>query len=354
MATSFTSSDPTFIEHRAGLAEKILDLHAALQPRVAAYTPIQRQKCLRDIDFYLDCLAEAMAAREPILFTHSLKYLKELLSSLKIPLEDLQDSLSMAGQAIQEHFPNDFRLADEYLRLGQEILTTKLEPTETFLRPGAPLNDVARAYLDLMLAVRRPQAVDLIFNALDAGVEIQDIYLHVFEPALKEVGRLWQNGSITVAAEHFFSVNTQFIMSVLYPRIFRNIPKNGQRILMACCGLEMHEIGARCVTDFFEMEGWDTIFLGANTPLITIPQAVTEYRPHILALSITLVPHIRQVATTVAAVRSANSNHDLKIIVGGAPFNLAPGLWQTVGADGSATDARQAIALARRLTWLPD
>jgi len=34
--------------------------------------------------------------------------------------------------------------------------------------------------------------------------------------------------------------------------------------------------------------------------------------------------------------------------VGGYPFNIAPGLWRNVGADGYAPDAREAILMASR------
>jgi signal transduction histidine kinase len=40
--------------------------------------------------------------------------------------------------------------------------------------------------------------------------------------------------------------------------------------------------GARMVADFFELDGWDTYFLGANTPTDSILRAVEERRADIL------------------------------------------------------------------------
>jgi len=34
------------------------------------------------------------------------------------------------------------------------------------------------------------------------------------------------------------------------------------------------------------------------------------------------------------------------VMVGGHPFTVAPALWRTVGADGTAADAEAAVALA--------
>lgn len=54
-----------------------------------------------------------------------------------------------------------------------------------------------------------------------------------------------------------------------------------------------------------------------------------------------------------SAVRRSSECGGVKILVGGYPFKLAPELWKMVGADGSASGAREAIALGNRLTMQP-
>ncbi|HEY5309978.1 MAG TPA: cobalamin B12-binding domain-containing protein, partial [Casimicrobiaceae bacterium] len=48
---------------------------------------------------------------------------------------------------------------------------------------------------------------------------------------------------------------------------------------------DLHELGARMVADFFEMEGWDSYYTGANTPTGGVVQAIVERRPDVLAIS---------------------------------------------------------------------
>ena len=55
-----------------------------------------------------------------------------------------------------------------------------------------------------------------------------------------------------------------------------------------------------------------------------------------------LYPHAFPDADFVEIPASAR----VKILVGGYPFTLSPNLWREVGADGSASDAERAIALA--------
>ena len=55
-------------------------------------------------------------------------------------------------------------------------------------------------------------------------------------------------------------------LSQLYPLIFGQ-KRRGKRVLVACVGSELHEIGARMVADLFEYQGWDSIYLGAAVPV---------------------------------------------------------------------------------------
>ena len=107
---------------------------------------------------------------------------------------------------------------------------------------------------------------------------MKDIYLQVFQRSQYEIGRLWQMNKLTMAQEHYCSAATQLIMSLLYPRIF-DTKKIGARLVAACVQGDLHEIGLRIVSDFFEIEGWDTFYLGANTPTSGILDTLRNVAP---------------------------------------------------------------------------
>jgi methanogenic corrinoid protein MtbC1 len=110
-------------------------------------------------------------------------------------------------------------------------------------------------------------------------------------------------------------------MAQLYPHIFNTV-KNGRRIVAVCVGDELHEMGLHMVADLFEMGGWDTYFLGSNTPVPVVLQTLATRRPEILAISATMTYHIELVTDLIAKVRQADPDYTPKIIVGGYPFNL--------------------------------
>lgn len=218
----------------------------------------------------------------------------------------------------------------------------------TFLRDDAPLSPLATQYFQALRRGERHLASRLVLDAVAAGMPVKQIYLDVFQPAQYELGRLWQANRITVAEEHYCTAATQLIMSQLYPHVFATT-KNGYTLVATCASGDLHEIGVRMVSDFFEMEGWSTYYLGANTPHSSVVAAVVEQRADVLGISATLPFHAEAVRDLIRAVRQEPAAGSVKILAGGHPFNQDPGLWKTVGADGTAENAQLAIPLARRL-----
>ena len=57
--------------------------------------------------------------------------------------------------------------------------------------------------------------------------------------------------------------------------------------MAACIADELHEIGIRMVADFFEMDGWDTYYIGSDVSSTAILQVVEKHEAKVLALSVT-------------------------------------------------------------------
>ncbi|MFP5310662.1 MAG: ATP-binding protein [Actinomycetes bacterium] len=209
-------------------------------------------------------------------------------------------------------------------------------------------HQLADAYLAALLKGERRRAMELVDAAVEGGLDVEALYLDVFQPALREVGRLWACGQASVAQEHVVTSATQVAMARMYPRIVAT-PRNGARVVVAAIGGERHEIGARMVADLFELHGWEAQFLGANTPTGSVVEAVLAHEADLLALSATRTEAVSDVREVIAVVRDAG---DVPVLVGGRPFAMYPDLWRSVGADATAPDARSAIAIGARLAGL--
>lgn len=308
-----------------------------------------REKTIEDVGYHLAYLSEAIAVDSITLFIQYLLWTTSVLEGLNISRRDLIESFVVINDVLQQQLPEHAHaLVNRYLETGIHHLKHTPAETSSYIDVNEPLGKMARTFLDLLLAGQRREASRLVLDAVESGVSVKDIYLNVFQKSQQEVGRLWQTNQVSVAQEHFITAATQMIMSQLYPHIF-STHKNNRRLVATCVGGELHEIGIRMVADFFEMEGWDTYYLGANVPVNSIIATIAEQQANVLAVSATMTFHVSSTAALIEQVRTSSDIQNVKILVGGYPFNLEPDLWQKVGASGYATNAQKAVQLADQL-----
>lgn len=203
-------------------------------------------------------------------------------------------------------------------------------------------------YLEHLLEARRRTACASVVQEVEAGFPVSAAYLHVIQPAMYTVGKMWQNNEIDVTTEHYCTAATQLLMAQLFPYALGQ-PRNGLSMVGCCLGSELHELGMRMVCDFFEFSGWDTYFTGAVTPGDDIVRAIAAREPDLVCLSATMFTGIPQVRDVVHALRQRMKDRAPKVMAGGLAFMVNPELWRVVGADGTARNAPQAVATASAL-----
>ena len=202
----------------------------------------------------------------------------------------------------------------------------------------------AEAYEGYLSAVRsgdRRAAFRVVEDALAAGLDMRTIYLEVFQPTLREIGRLWQQNILSVAEEHLATAITSSAMLRLSGET--ELVEGSRTLIAACTETERHEIGLRMLCDFMDAEGWETIFLGPSVPPESLQRMVRERKPDVVALSASIAPHLPQLRSTIASLREAAGPRQPLFVVGGRIFHDQPQLVGQVGADLTAQDAAQAV-----------
>ncbi len=340
----------TINERRQSLAEQIVARQYEQQPDFwLPFGAVGRKVSIRDASYHLGYLAEAILAADVPLFTGYVAWLKELFAGLHFPDDAMIKTLECMGHVLNMVLPQKMAvIVDEYIAAGLEQMQQPAPVTGSFICEDNPLADLARQYANTLLQWDRNQAIRLIADALDRGINVKDIYLQVFQPSHYEIGRLWLQNKISIAQEHYSSAVTQMIMSQLYPHIF-NPNRIGRRLVAACVEGELHQIGIHMVADFFEMEGWDTYYLGANIPGKAVLQAIQNHEADILGISLAMNFHRSTLEELVNRVRQSEIGNKIKILVGGYIFQETPDLWKKLAVDGWAVDAREAVKVANRL-----
>ncbi len=340
---------------QAALAEQLVERQFAAQPELSQrYGAAGRAKCLQDANYHLAYLADAMNAGTPALFANYVAWAKIMLAARGIPAEDLARHLEFTRAVVRDVVSGEAAaLAEGYLNVGLAALPTLPADLPTLLIDDAPQAELAGRYLAALLNGERHVASRMILEAVAAGTSVKDIYLHVFQPAQHEVGRLWQVNKISVGQEHYCTAATQLVMSQLYPHIFASEKRAGT-LVATCVSGDLHEIGVRMVADFFEMDGWNTFYLGANMPPQAVVDTVVQRGAQVLGISATISSHLGALRDLIQRTRAHADCRHVKILVGGYPFLVDPDLWRKVGADGFAASAESATRVALGLVTPDD
>lgn len=147
-----------------------------------------------------------------------------------------------------------------------------------------------RAELDACIAQRdRVCAVKATLEAVrDGDVALDDVYTRVLTPLLVETGASWQAGNTRVWEEHFASSVVRTVIESLHLEVANaaaSTPRNGRAAVLACPAGEQHDLGLRMLADRLMLCGWNTYFLGADTPAEEVVSAGQALGADLVALS---------------------------------------------------------------------
>lgn len=174
-----------------------------------------------------------------------------------------------------------------------------------------------RKYLDALLAGRRHECTEIVQELLDSEIEVINLYQGLFQRSMYRVGELWENNIITVAKEHLATSITEGLLNLIYPSIFAT-ERVGRKAVISCNVNEYHQVGGKMVADILELNGWDSMFLGANTPSEDMLKFIQEAKPDFVGLSLSIISNLNILKDTIELIRADFRQIDL--MVGGQAF----------------------------------
>ena len=150
-------------------------------------------------------------------------------------------------------------------------------PSLGALDPAAQARRLRRA-----LEAFDEEEANAILDECLAGLSMARVLEDVVPAAMAEIGSRWQDGQATVAQEHFAS-------SVVRGRLL-GLGRGwgagaGPLALLACLPGELHDLGLIAFGLSLHRRGWRIAYLGADTPLETLDDAVTRLRPQVVVVS---------------------------------------------------------------------
>jgi MerR family transcriptional regulator, light-induced transcriptional regulator len=178
---------------------------------------------------------------------------------------------------MQSHLERGLSAAEAArLALDEEIVPAPRVQTPVLERSVGEL----RAALDAFDESAAQSALDRLLSGFSVEVVLREVVLTY----LRELGDRWERGEASVAQEHFAS-------QVLRGRLLglaRNWDRGGgPRAVLACMPGEQHDLGLIAFGLGLRDRGWRVTFLGPDTPLDTLSDAVTTLEPEVVVLTAT-------------------------------------------------------------------
>lgn len=218
------------------------------------------------------------------------------------------------------------------------------------LKPAAsvgPHPEARDAFLRALLEGQREKSLDIARRFAASPSELPAFYVHIIQPAMYEIGSMWERGEISSAREHLASAIVNRIMALHYGEQIQIAEKDRGTAVVTAAANEFHELGATMVANSLEFDGWDVQYLGANTPGEELVDFIFKTAPDILAISSSLPLNLVSIRDVIREIRTWPPEKQPKIMAGGLSFKNHPDLPAKLGADGYAPDALQAVELAK-------
>lgn len=119
-------------------------------------------------------------------------------------------------------------------------------------------------------------------DRLLAEFTVDSVLGQVILPYLRDLGERWAHGQATVGCEHFAS----HILRGRLAGLARGWGDgHGPRAVLACPPGEQHDLGLMAFGIVLHRTGWRVHYLGADTPLADLEQAMRDVRPVLTVLA---------------------------------------------------------------------
>ena len=174
-------------------------------------------------------------------------------------------------------------------------------------------------YLSLLLKGKRLECADIVAEMRKMKVSVKTIYQDIFQRSLYKVGELWEFNKISVATEHMTTSLTEGLMNRIY--VDMALPRPiGKKAVIASVENELHQVGAKMVADIFEMRGWSSMYLGADTPTEELLRFIRDNRPDAVGLSLTVYSHMGFLEKMIQSIQKEFP--DIPVLFGGQAFRF--------------------------------
>lgn len=177
--------------------------------------------------------------------------------------------------------------------------------------------------------------------------------LKIITEVMESIGKKWEEGRIALSQiymagklmEENLKIHLKnFPMTITDSKFPR---KSFQTKIYTCVFEDYHALGQIILNSVLRLAGFQIINLGIGVGEEELYVNVKEKSISVLLISTLMLASAKHLEKTIKKIRKINPQ--IKIYVGGAPFNFQKDLWQKIGADGYAATPYAIVPILKKL-----
>lgn len=209
----------------------------------------------------------------------------------------------------------------------------------------AELESFARQTMTMDLSA----LVDQVELLVRRGVSVEGIYFDLLSPSARLLGDWWEQDVCTFADVTVGLCRLQQLVYQYADRVHvEDGGGDGRTALFALTPGDQHSLGLIMVVEYFRQAGWRTICMPDATAQ-DLEDIVQTERFDLIGFSMANERWLEPLTPLISRLRAVSRNASVRVMVGGRAFAENPDRVAMVGADQTATDAREAVQAAARL-----
>jgi methanogenic corrinoid protein MtbC1 len=190
-----------------------------------------------------------------------------------------------------------------------------------------------REFMDAFDRLDKETCVTLAFDALSSGaVDVPALYDGVLRKSMENLTDVETDPLHKIWKEHIKSSIIRTIIEMSFPFVVKAKASTTKgRAAVVCPDGEEHELGARMISDYLTLLGYETFFVGKSTPKKEFVDLIESLNLDLVALSVTNYYNFSVTLKTVELIRERFP--DLKLIAGGRGFDHNPQALSTYNVE---------------------
>ena len=271
----------------------------------------------------------------------SQKKLAEVFSIGQTTIANYENNLRLPSHELLSRMSDYFEVSVDYL-IGRESQKKIIKYTNDEIKK------VQKQFMTYLMEARQYEATKLIVDLVASGVHQMTIYRDIFQETLYQTGTLWEVGKLSVGEEHFITNVIDEIMGKVNLLVDSH-EKNPYKVITLTVYGDIHSVGSKMLSHYFEWNHWNTYHIGNNIPSVDLLKDIKKQKADLLAVSVTGVDYLKSLEMLIHLINSDIELLHLKIIVGGQAFIGREHLWREIGADAYAQSFEECIDGANHL-----